>query len=381
LKGEYYEKCISSFAVFATTLLSNVGNVTLLEGEAVLTRDGATAQVNLGDVVKEKDVIETKVNSKIKITFVDNTIVTIGKESSLNIEDYLFDANSPGASKSDFNVAKGAFHAVTGQIAKVNPSKFKIKTKNATIGIRGTEIYGDQSRIFCTKGAIYVESYGVTREVPSGSFVNIFDDKAPSEVMPMDKTLFEDVNSKLNTNRIAYVDFKNRFDDNSEGVVLEAQNLADSLSSWGYWNNDFQTMAQNNINAQNFSPTDPAYIDSLMSSFTVYSLSFSGSIQASGPAPTTNILNLTFNFGGSPAQNIVSGNVEYDNGLHSYTIPNINGTLTSSGFSAFGVIPDHHAYINGIFIGSKISTVAGNITMEYMVPPGTTVNGTFSITR
>lgn len=75
---------------FATTLLSNVGNVTLLEGEAVLTRDGAAAQVNLGDVVKEKDVIETKVNSKIKITFADNTIVTIGKESSLNIEDYLF---------------------------------------------------------------------------------------------------------------------------------------------------------------------------------------------------------------------------------------------------------------------------------------------------
>jgi hypothetical protein len=365
---------------FATTLLSNVGNVTLLEGEAVLTRDGATAQVNLGDIVKEKDVIETKVNSKIKITFADNTIVTIGKESSLNIEDYLFDANSPGASKSDFNVAKGAFHAVTGQIAKVNPSKFKIKTKNATIGIRGTEIYGDQSRIFCTKGAIYVESYGVTREVSSGSFVNIFDDKVPSEVMPMDKTLFEDVNSKLNTNRIAYVDFKNRFDDNSEGVVLEAQNVADSPSSWGYWNNDFQTMAQNNINAQNFSPTDPAYIDSLMSSFAVYSLSFSGSIQASGPAPTTNILNLTFNFGGSPAPSMVTGLVQYATPFVSH-YANLIGSIDSNGFSATNVTGANSTVnLSGNFIGSNINTVVGSISMTSGLPPINTT-GIFSITR
>ena len=365
---------------FATTLLSNVGNVTLLEGEAVLTRDGATAQVNLGDVVKEKDVIETKVNSKIKITFADNTIVTIGKESSLNIEDYLFDANSPGASKSDFNVAKGAFHAVTGRIAKVNPSKFKIKTKNATIGIRGTEIYGDQSRIFCTKGAIYVESYGVTREVPSGSFVNIFDDKAPSEVMPMDKILFEDVNSKLNTNRIAYVDFKNRFDDNSEGIILETQNVADSLSSWGYWDSDFQTMAQNNINAQNFSPTDPAYIDSLMSSFNVYSLSFSGSIQASGPAPTTNILNLTFNFGGTSAPSMVTGLVQYATPFVSH-YANLIGSIDSNGFSATNVTGANSTVnLSGNFIGSNINTVVGNISMTRGIPPINTA-GTFSITR
>ena len=214
----------------------------------------------------------------------------------------------------------------------------------------------------------------------SGSFVNIFDDKAPSEVMPMDKTLFEDVNSKLNTNRIAYVDFKNRFDDNSEGIILETQNVADSLSSWGYWDSDFQTMAQNNINAQNFSPTDPAYIDSLMSSFTVYSLSFSGSIQASGPEPRTNILNLTFNFGGTSAPSMVTGLVQYATPFVSH-YANLIGSIDSNGFSATNVTGANSTVnLSGNFIGSNINTVVGSISMTSGFHPINTA-GTFSITR
>ena len=151
------KKLLLVFTIFSTLLFANIGSVTIVEGEVFATREGKQIRLNLADKIEKNDFIETKINSKIKITFIDNTMITIGKESNLKIEDYFFDQNNKNGSKTELNITKGTFHTITGQIGKVNPSKFKLKTKNATIGIRGTEIYGDQDRVFCTQGAIFVE--------------------------------------------------------------------------------------------------------------------------------------------------------------------------------------------------------------------------------
>ena len=205
------KKIILMFLLFVSTLFANIGKITLLEGEAFVKRGEETLRLNISDSISNNDFIETKTNSKVKITFIDNTIITIGKESSLKIEDYFFDSNNKNSAKTELNVSKGAFHAITGQIGKVNPEKFKLKTKNATIGIRGTEIYGDQNRVFCTQGAIFVNSFGETREVSQGFFVNTFDNQIPSQSTPIDQQQFQDVNSRLNTNSLGNNQNPNNF--------------------------------------------------------------------------------------------------------------------------------------------------------------------------
>lgn len=55
--------------------------------------------------------------------------MTIGKESVLNIEEYVFDESKTDNSATELNFVKGAFHTITGQIGKINPSKFKLKNK------------------------------------------------------------------------------------------------------------------------------------------------------------------------------------------------------------------------------------------------------------
>ena len=235
------KKIILMFLLFVSTLFANIGTITLLEGEAFVKRGEETLRLNISDSISNNDFIETKTNSKVKITFMDNTIITIGKESSLKIEDYFFDSNNKNSAKSELSVSKGAFHAITGQIGKVNPEKFKLKTKNATIGIRGTEIYGDQNRVFCTQGAIFVNSFGETREVSQGFFVNTFDNQIPSQSTPIDQQQFQDVNSRLNTNSLGNNQNPNNFDNPSSPLAFqnsqspEMNQNQDNQNSWGYW--------------------------------------------------------------------------------------------------------------------------------------------------
>ena len=292
------KKIILMFLIFVSTRLANIGKITLLEGEAFVKRGEETLRLNISDSISNNDFIETKTNSKVKITFIDNTIITIGKESSLKIEDYFFDSNNKNSAKSELSVSKGAFHAITGQIGKVNPEKFKLKTKNATIGIRGTEIYGDQNRVFCTQGAIFVLSFGETREVSQGFFVNTFDNQIPSQSTPIDQQQFQDVNSRLNTNSLGNNQNPNNFDNPSSPLAFQnspnpqMNQNQDNQNSWGYWGEVGQIQNENNnaridnsisnsIQNSNTLRENTTYVQNLMNNATTTELKFARSLNLS----------------------------------------------------------------------------------------------------
>ncbi|WP_305863434.1 hypothetical protein, partial [Aliarcobacter butzleri] len=66
-------KIFTLLLLFASFLFANIGTVSLVEGKATILRNGQTLGANMGDKIENKDVISTQVNSKIKITFIDNT--------------------------------------------------------------------------------------------------------------------------------------------------------------------------------------------------------------------------------------------------------------------------------------------------------------------
>ena len=382
------KKIILMFLIFVSTLFANIGKITLLEGEAFVKRGEETLRLNISDSISNNDFIETKTNSKVKITFIDNTIITIGKESSLKIEDYFFDSNNKNSAKTELNVSKGAFHAITGQIGKVNPEKFKLKTKNATIGIRGTEIYGDQNRVFCTQGVIFVLSFGETREVSQGFFVNTFDNQIPSQSTPIDQQQFQDVNSRLNTISLGNNQNPNNFDNPSSPLAFqnsqrpEMNQNQDNQNSWGYWgasniqdennnariDNSISNSIQNSNNSSNI--TDPAYVQNLMDNTTTTTeLNFSGTITPNMAVGTISANNIHFNFKFGGTNNNVNGGYEF-NSSNFTSNDTFNGTITSTGFSGNN--------ISGVFNGANIDSVSGNITMNN---GSNTLNGTFSANR
>lgn len=393
-------KIFTLLLLFASFLFANIGTVSLVEGKATILRNGQTLGANMGDKIENKDVISTQVNSKIKITFIDNTIVTIGKESSLNIEEYIFDTTNKSQAKTELNVLKGAFHTITGEIGKVNPDKFKLKTKSASIGIRGTEFYGDDNRIVCTQGRIVVLSNGISVDVPAGNYINIFSNQRPSEVLPLENNTLEDIEERLNTNNQGNNGNNlNSFNNNPssplalDGAQSNNQENIDNQNSWGNWNQNLQALQDeknnaiinNNIqgqtNTSSTSPdilTDPNYIQDQIT--INQRLSYSGTFYGTDVTDSGN-MNMNIFMGGSLS---VSGNYEFGykgetyNGTLSYV--DIPGYDSSFVISAIGNQPSNgDIMLEGNFYGNNMDKMIGDLRNFDNNNPDALVN--FSATK
>jgi len=124
--------------LLVTMVYSNIAKVTAIKGDVLIQRASGEMLAKLGMVIENKDTIKTKINARAQLVFKDNTIISLGKNSSFSIEDYLFEAKKPVVAR--FKFGNGIFKTITGKIGKVNPKKFKLSTKTASIGIRGTII-------------------------------------------------------------------------------------------------------------------------------------------------------------------------------------------------------------------------------------------------
>ena len=114
-----------------------IGHVRTVSGEASLVRDGARQPAKIGSEVFRKDVIETGKDGSIGVTFTDNTVFSAGPNSSIALEEYVFNSSAfKGSLLARMN--KGTLNVVSGDIARTSPEAMKIKTPTAILGVRGT---------------------------------------------------------------------------------------------------------------------------------------------------------------------------------------------------------------------------------------------------
>lgn len=139
-------------------LVANIGTVAGVKGDSKIHRHTKVIKAKNGIAIKLKDTVKTGNNSKTQVIMKDKTIITIGENS-----EYSFDKYSYGRGQTpevSMQLKKGFFRAITGKIAKVAPKRFHIKTRSATIGIRGTHFYGivkgDEEKIGCIRGKVIV---------------------------------------------------------------------------------------------------------------------------------------------------------------------------------------------------------------------------------
>ena len=150
--------------LMTSAIFGSVGKIESLKGTVFIVRGSGTLNATAGQALEKKDVIITESDGWARVKLSDGTSITLGKNSKLVIEKYLYDGTKK--SHTTLGFAKGVFKTITGAIGKVAPEKFKVKTPNATIGIRGTEFFVEIAKgkvhIICTVGIISVgNSYGV----------------------------------------------------------------------------------------------------------------------------------------------------------------------------------------------------------------------------
>lgn len=95
-------------------------------------------KINARVYMNEK--IETGPESRIEIRFDDNSIISQGENSSILIDEYVYQPDKKDENRFGMRIIKGMCRVVTGMITEINPTRFNVKTRMATIGIRGCEL-------------------------------------------------------------------------------------------------------------------------------------------------------------------------------------------------------------------------------------------------
>lgn len=117
---------------------SYAGVVKTTKGSASVERKGAPIELAPGVQLFEGDRIVTGSDGYLGVTMRDDTLLTLGPRTTLNLDSYAFD---PKTHDGNFlaSLTKGMLSVVTGLIARRSPESFVVKTRVSTMGVRGTE--------------------------------------------------------------------------------------------------------------------------------------------------------------------------------------------------------------------------------------------------
>ena len=84
------------------------------------------------------DTIISDSQSNAQILFLDQTVLTLGSDTELTIDEFIYDPESHEGSFVS-NVKSGTVKFITGQISNKNPDNLEVKFPSGTLGARGTE--------------------------------------------------------------------------------------------------------------------------------------------------------------------------------------------------------------------------------------------------
>ncbi|MFM8532176.1 MAG: FecR domain-containing protein, partial [Acidimicrobiia bacterium] len=119
----------------ATSVYANVGVTSVTSGDPLGQPPASPERVlRVGIDIQANEIVSTRVNDRAHLVFLDGTSLTVGPNSTIVIDKYVFD---PGRNAGELSLSatKGVFRFVGGAISKTN--EIKVTTPSATIGIRG----------------------------------------------------------------------------------------------------------------------------------------------------------------------------------------------------------------------------------------------------
>jgi hypothetical protein len=125
---------------FVPSTQKKVGVVHALEGSLVIVH-GKTKEAYFGaagDEIYENDSLTTLADSRCRIRFVDEDVVTMAPETEFGVESFE-DQRSEGKKSSFFRMVKGKAMFYAMRLFRYRETRLTLATPTATIGVRGTK--------------------------------------------------------------------------------------------------------------------------------------------------------------------------------------------------------------------------------------------------
>lgn len=177
---------VVSLAAIAADPDQPIGQIVAITGKATATgADANTRALALKSPIFLNDKIITGDDSKIQIMFDDDSFVSQGEKSEMTIDEYVYTPKEKEKVNCSMKFARGVFRTVTGKITDLNPERFKVRTKMASIGIRGCEL---GFRVEKEKEDVYI------LELPEGKSILIEKALVPDTTVPGWKAQRETLN-------------------------------------------------------------------------------------------------------------------------------------------------------------------------------------------
>ncbi|MCI5119705.1 MAG: hypothetical protein D3908_00620 [Candidatus Electrothrix sp. AUS4] len=114
-----------------------VGGLRKVSGSATIIRDGQQIIAKDGIRVKMGDKLTTGANGSLGVIFTDNTRISLGSNSKIDINEYVFQPEK-GSFSFLTELVQGTASYISGAIGKLSPKSVKFKTPTAVVGVRGT---------------------------------------------------------------------------------------------------------------------------------------------------------------------------------------------------------------------------------------------------
>ena len=215
-----------------------VGHVTAVQGKVLVTHSGVSKalRINVPDEIVPHDVIQTENTARSKILFQDDTLLTIGEHSIVEIAEHTYDSSLDIRSVT-LKLAEGKLRALVGRILRGQGSKFIVRTPTAFAASQGTYfvVWTDGTMSGAanigTTGQVSFTSGSRTVVLNPGQFTLATAHAAPAPVSPL-------VGAPVDINRtVASTEFKEAFVSESTRDVLRSLNRRPEPVAAMQWSN------------------------------------------------------------------------------------------------------------------------------------------------
>ncbi len=168
-----------------------IGKIRQVQGQAWLWRGKQKHAADVGMEIFQADRLTTHAQSRLLLVMSDETEIMLGDHSDFTPDRFLYD---PTAGQADilYRLGKGVFRMVTGAsaaLARQSGGQFRVKTPIATVGIRGTDFWGQQSATrldlaLLSGGPVTLQNQGGSVLLTEAPFVSTVTDPVRVPTMP-----------------------------------------------------------------------------------------------------------------------------------------------------------------------------------------------------
>lgn len=120
----------------------SIGTVTHLDGIVVASRaDGSVKVLGVDAAIEPGDILSSRKQTYVAVTLADNSTVTLGPDTDLKIERYVFHKHVPDGDGVVLALANGSVRVTAGILGtRSDDEKFTLATPTGSLEIRGANV-------------------------------------------------------------------------------------------------------------------------------------------------------------------------------------------------------------------------------------------------